>query len=32
MIDRAYAAGVVSDAEHALLTGNVAMELQRLAP
>ena len=31
-IDEAYAAGAFSDAEHALLAGNVAMVLQRLAP
>lgn len=31
-IDRAYAEGAFSDAEHALLAGNVAIVLQRLAP
>ena len=31
-IDQAFAAGAFSDAEHALLAGNVAMVLQRLAP
>lgn len=31
-IDNAYAGGAFSDAEHALLAGNVAMLLQRLAP
>lgn len=31
-IDSAYADGAFSDAEHALLAGNVAMLLQRLAP
>lgn len=31
-IDQAYADGAFSDAEHALLAGNVAMVLQRLAP
>lgn len=31
-IDQAYAAGAFSDAEHALLAGNVTMVLQRLTP
>lgn len=31
-IDKAYADGAFSDAEHALLAGNVAMVLRRLAP
>ena len=31
-IDQAFADGVLGDAEHALLAGNVAMVLQRLAP